>query len=413
MNCIKVVLLGIFLFILLHNQIYTQKCKDMLVFDGSEDVVHFGIDTTGNWWILTQPYKDEYRLIISGERTESFKEIKSLTFSQDGSRWAFFGKTATNWVFVTSDTAIPLFAEDILQLGFSNNSENYFLAYKNGTETTIEYDGKKLSVTYFNGKVYLNFDGTKIAFVLSYGKMFSLIIPNLFESDKFDEIVPLGFWYDNEFIYAGRKGSFWQIFKNNYALTEEFQQLIDMKINYKGTNAVFVIKRNNYDVVAVVYSEKYFEPIFSKSYDNISNVKLHPNEPLAVFLATKEINKYIVYGNVEYPLGNFATEPFFTFDGSEIYYCLCNIDCYFFVDGKRYTLPGGIACESQIARKPNSSTIAFSSYTSLIMLDYFLNIQYSGMIVDKITPPIYNHRTKRYEALGEINNKIYLLTCEP
>lgn len=409
----KFFLLIMFFLLLCQQHIWTQKCKDILLFDGSEEVQSFGIDTTGNWWILTQPFQNDYRLIISGFHTETYKEIRNLTFSADGSRWAFFGRNATNWLFVSSDTTIPMFAENVISLGFSNNSENYYFAYQNGTVTTIVHGNKSIRVTNFQGKIYINYSGTKIAFVLSYGKMYSLVIPDEFESERFDEVVPLGFWIDDDFIYAGRRGTFWQIYKNNIPLTEEFIQIIEMKINRAGTNAVFAIKRNNNDVVVILYSEKYYEPVVSKSYDFISNLKLHPEEPLAVFLASKDINKYIVYGNVEYPIGNFDAEPNFTFDGSEIYYCFCNIDCYFYVDGKRFTLPGGVSCESQIARKPKTNTIAFSNYTSLVLLDYFLNIQYSGMMVDKLIPPIYNHRTKRYEALGEINNKIYLLTCEP
>lgn len=401
------------IFLFSNFELISQKCKDFLIFDGSEEVVSFGIDTTGNWWILTKPYQNEYRLIISGERTENYKEIRNLQFSPDGSRWAFFGKTTTNWNFVSSDTLIPLYAEDVVTLGFSRNSEQYFFAYKNGIETTIIYGGKKVNVTNFTGNIYCNTEGNHIAFIISYGRMSSLIVPGKFESDKFDAIIPVGFWYDDDFIFAGRKGNFWQIYKNKKPLTEEFIQLIDTKINILGTNAVFVVKRNQNDVVAILYSDKYVEPIVSKSYEQIGSIKLHPEEPLTVFLASKGINKYVVYGNVEYPIGNFDAEPFFTYDGSEIYYCFCNIDCYFYVDGKRFTLPGGVSCLSQIARKPKTNTIAFSNYTSLVLLDYFLNIQYSGMMVDKIIQPIYNWKSRRYETLGEINNKIYLLTCEP
>lgn len=406
-------LLIVIILVLQITNAFSQKCKDFIVFDGSEEVNSFGIDTTGNWWILTKPYQNEYRLIISGERTDNYKEIRYLKFSPDGTRWAFFGKTTTNWNFITPDTIIPLFADDVVSLGFSKNSENYYFAYKNGIETTIHYGVKTVNVTNLTGDIFINYEGNLIAFVISYGKLSSLVIPGKFESEKFDAIKPLGFWYDDDFIFAAKRGNIWQIYKNKVPLTEEFIQLIDMKINNLGTNSVFVVKRNQNDVVAILFSEKFVEPLVSKSYEQISSIKLHPEEPLTVFLATKGINKYIVYGNVEYSIGNFDAEPYFTHDGSEIFYCFCNIDCYFYVDGKRFTLPGGVSCLSQIARKPKTNTIAFSNYSSLVLLDFFLNIQYSGMMVDKLIPPIYNWKSKRYETLGEINNKIYLLTCEP
>ncbi len=408
----KILSTYIIIFFLTHLA-WSQKCRDYLIYDDVEKVQTFGIDTSGNWWILTKPYMNDYRLIISGTKTEVFKEIKHLTFSPDGKKWAFFGKTTTNWNFVSSDTIIPLFAEEVLAIGFSNNSEKVFYAFKNGVETTICYDNKVIKFTNFWGKIFANYDGSKIALTLQVGKMFSLIIPQYFESERFDSIVTLGFWLDDEVIFAGKIGSLWQIFKNHQPLTEEFLQLIDMKINNLGSNAVFAIKRNTSDVFVVLISEKFAEPITSKSYNYVSNVKLHPEEPLVSFHATKDINNFIVYGNVEYSLGNFSAEPFFSYDGSELYYCYCDIECYFYVDGKRFTLPGGTSCLSNVARKPRTNSIAFSNYSHLVMLDYYLNIQYAGLMVDKITNPIYNWKAERYEALGEINNKIYLLTCAP
>lgn len=407
------ILLSYFLLLFSIHLVWSQKCRDYLIYDGTEKVQGYGIDTTGNWWILTKPYMNDYRLVISGAKTEVYKEIKHLTFSPDGRKWAFFGKTTTNWNFVSNDNTIPLFAENVYIIGFSKNSENFFYAYKNGIETTICYNDKTVAVTNLYGSILTNYDGSKIAFVLQYGKMYSIKVPHNFESEKFDLIVPIGFWFDDEIIYAGKIGNFWQIFKNREPLTEEFIQLIDAKINNYGTNAAFAIKRNTSDILVVLISEKYKEPIFSKSYDFVSNVKLHPEEPLVIFSASKDINNFIVYGNVEYSLGNFSAEPFFSYNGSEIYYCYCDIECFFYVDGKRFTLPGGTSCLTNVARKPRTNTIAISNYSQIVMLDYYLNIRYSGMMVDKTTNPIYNWKLGRYEALGEINNKIYLLTCEP
>jgi hypothetical protein len=393
----------------------SQKCKDFLIFDGSEQVIEYDIDTTGNWWILTRPYSDEFRLILPNSTTATFKEIKNLSFSPDGSRWAFFGRNNSGWNLVTSDTTIPLFCENVVDIGFSQNSEGFFYAYKNGMQTTVNFNHKQATLINYEGKILLNFDGTLIAFVLTKGRSKTLVVPSRFESENFDEIIPLGFWADDEFIYAGRRGNLWQIFKNQKAITEDLLGIIDMKINWNGTNAAFAVRRNINESVTIIFSENYSELVYSKSYESIQQLKLHPTEPMTLFVGKRGENKYIVYGNVEYPIGNFETSPNFTFDGSEIYYCFCDIECYFYVDGKRNTLPGGITCaqEKDVARKPKTTTIAYTNYTNLVLLDFFTNIQYSGMMVDKGTKAMYNWKSGRYEALGEINNKIYLLTCRP
>ncbi len=393
--------------------VQSQKCNDFLIFDGSENVISFDIDTTGNWWILTQPYSNEYRLILPNIRTNTYKEIKGLTFSPDGNRWAFFGRDNTGWNLITADTIIPLFCEDVIQLGFSNNSEGLIFSYRNGLLTSVYYHNNKANIINYSGKFFSNFDGKLIAFVLTKGNAKTLVIPGRFNSDNFDDILPLGFWYDDDFIYAGKRGNFWQIFKNQTPLTEEFLNILDMKINWNGTAAAFVVSRNVNETAVVIISETYHEPYYSRSYDSIHNLEIHPTEPITAFIAKKDNRTYVVYGYVEYSIGDFECFLKFTFDGSEIYYCYCNIECYFYVDCNKHTLAGGISCQKDIARKPKTSTIAFTNNSTLVLLDYFTNMLYSGIMVNKTTKPIYNWKTQRYEALGEINNKIYLLTCKP
>lgn len=395
------------------TSVQSQKCNDFLLFDGSENVISFDIDTTGNWWILTQPYSDEYRLILPNRRTSTYKEIKDMTFSPDGNRWAFFGRENTGWNLVTSDTIIPLFCEEVIQIGFSKNSEGLFFACRNGLQTSVFYNNKQAYIINFNGKIFSNFNGNLIAFVLTKGNTKTLIIPGRFKSENFDEIHPVGFWYDDDFIYAGKHGNFWQIFKNQTPLTEEFLEILDMEINWNGTVAAFVVSRNLSEKAVVIISETYYEPYYSRSYDNIYNLEIHPTEPITVFIAKKGDNSFVVYGNVEYSLGSSESFLKFSYDGSEIYYCYCNIECYLYVDGNRHSLSSGISCQKDLARKPQTSTIAYTNNSTLVLLDYFTNILYSGMMVNKTTKPIYNWKTQRYEALGEINNKIYLLTCKP
>ncbi|MCX7879392.1 MAG: hypothetical protein N2517_01895 [Ignavibacteria bacterium] len=407
------VLAGIICLFIGPINLFPQKCVDFLIYDGLEKVLKYSIDTTSNWYILTQPYSGELRYIISGEETATFKEVTPIVFSPDGTRWAFAGRDNTSWHIVTSDTSFPVFAEKIIELGFSNNSEIFYYLIRNGMETKINFNGQNIDILNFYGKVFISYNGRKVAFVLQKGRSQSLVIPNEFISEDFDQVAPLGFWNDENFIYAGRRGHFWQIYKNSEPLAEQFVELIDMKINREGSSAVFLIRRNAYDELAVLYSDKYSEPIFTKSYHSVSNLCLHPSEPLFAFTATKDIDRFIVYGGAEYPLGQFEAMPFFTHDGSELFYCFCHIECYFYVNGKRFTLPGGVKCLSQIARKPNTSTIAYTNSTHLVMLNYFSKVQFSGIMVDETSPVIFNYRTQRYEALGRIGNKIYLLTCKP
>jgi hypothetical protein len=400
-------------FILLFPSVlWTEKCKDFLLFDGSETLVNYGIDTTGNWWILSQPYTNEYRYIINGMRSNTYKSVSQIVFSPDGEKWLFFGKDNTNWNLVLPDTTISCVAQEIVDYGFSPNSQNYYYAIRNGNQTTVYYNHKTDDIINFSGKIYPNRSGNKIAFVLQRGELEHLVVDGI-ETEAFDEIKPLGFWSDDSFVFAGRRGYLWEIYRGSEPIAEQFSQLIDMKINLEGTVAAFLIRNTAGNAYAILYSDEFNEPVYSKPYDAASNLALHPTEALIGFSATKNLANYVVYGGMEYPLGEFSAIPKFTFDGSEIYYLYCNIECYLYVDGKRFTLPLNLSPENIIARIPHTSTVAYSNSNSMVMFNYDNNIQYSGMMVDSIIAPIYNSRTGEYQTLGSIGNKLYLLTCKP
>ncbi len=383
-----------------------------MIFDGSEKLLLYSIDTTGNWWILTQPYTNEYRYIVDGKPSNTFKSITQIVFSPNGTKWMFFGRDNTNWNLLTLDTAIICLAEEIADYGFSPNSQNYYYAIRNGNQTTVYYNRKAESITNFSGKIYSNWTGEKIAFVIKRNNAKHLVIDGI-ETNAFDEIKPLGFWHDDSFIFAGKIGNLWEIYRDTKPITEELSQIIDMKINLAGTVAAFLARNTIGNAYAILYSDEFNEPIYSRPYDAVSSLAIHPIEPLISFSASKNLVNYIIYGSVEYSLGEFSAISKFTHDGSEIYYLYCNIECYLYVDGKRFVLPSYINQENTIARMPQTSTIAYSNFNSMVMLNYNNNAQYSGMMVDNITPPIYNYRYGEYQALGSIGNKLYLLTCKP
>ena len=74
-----------------------QHCFDYMLFDGSEKLVTFGMDTTDNWWAVTQPFTESYRLIVNGYKTDVYKDIRQLTFSPNAERWACFLKDNTQF----------------------------------------------------------------------------------------------------------------------------------------------------------------------------------------------------------------------------------------------------------------------------------------------------------------------------
>lgn len=397
---------------LLSIDVLGQKCKDYLVYNLADPVKNYGIDTTGNWWILTQPYSGGYRYIINTIEQPIFNYVSKIVFSPDGEKWAFYASDFTNMYLVTQDTIINFFAEKLLDFGFNQNGSIFYWVIFNGIESEIHFNNRIVKFTNLVDTVFINLKGNKFASVLRRGNSFVIATDN-YETDYFDEIKPLGFFEDDSFIYSAKKGKYWQIFRDKKPISNLLGNVIDAKINFKGTTAAFLVRNPNGNAFSLQINDEFSETITSIPYDNCFNLALHPFEQLIAYLAMKNNNYIIVYGNSEINIGSFQAYPYFTNDGTELLFSYCNIDCYLYVDGIRQIIPGGLIGTQKIARKPKTTTFCIGSSTGMVMYDYFSGVQYMGTLVDELSEPVYVYRDGSYQALGRIGNKIYLLTCQP
>ncbi|MFM7774332.1 MAG: hypothetical protein ACKO9V_05730, partial [Candidatus Kapaibacterium sp.] len=62
-------------------------------------------------------------------------------------------------------------------------------------------------------------------------------------------------------------------------------------------------------------------------------------------------------------------------------------------------------------REPGSSTYAMSTLTSLVVRELERKDIAVGTMCEETSKPRYNRKTRRYEALGRINQRLYLLNC--
>lgn len=390
----------------------SQLCKDYLIFDGSEPVISYGIDTTGNWWIITQPFGNYKRLIVNGEKLEEYNKIFAPVFSFDGSKWATFGEYQGTWYLITNDDIIELKATDIGNIGFTQNSKHLVYSYFRSNIEYIILPTKTIEVYGKVGSFFVNKDASQFAFKGLRGRSYVLNI-NGQETSTFDEIIPIGFWHDDNFVYAAKNGINWQIYKNAKPISQNYSNIRDPQINLQGTVLAFIATTFSNSNVAVTIADKFTEPLESRQYDLVSYLTLHPEHPIVAFFAKNQNNSYIVVNTAEYSTSANTSPPHFTNDGENIYFLACDFACYASINGIRYTLQNNISPQTPVAVKSNSRTIAYTTASSLIMLFLENNRMHSGMMVDKIISPIFNTKAKRYETIGQISNKLYLLTCQP
>ena len=401
----------IFLLILIQD-VFAEKCNEQLVWDGAEKVIKYGIDTTGNWWAITQPFTNQYRLIVNGHQSDIAIKVQSLTFSNDGKKWAAFTLEKERLYLFTNEGKItlPSLTTNGI-LSYTPNSEMLVYSYKNQDIETVVVGKKKFDVMNGTGSYYLNYTGDKVALVCRHNTGYIMNM-NGIESPIYDEIKPFGFWHDGQFIYAGKSGTSWQIYKGNISISDRFSNVTEAYINIYGTVAAAIVVMPSGKKCSFLISDEYYEPLIGKEYENAYDLVLHPEFAMIGYRAVDNEKNLVVLNSVEYSGGEYSSKPYFTYDGSELYFVGCNNDCFINVNGRNYPILNDMTLDAYYAKKPNSESVAYSSSTSMIVRDLQFNTLYAGKMVDEISAPIYNWKLNRYEAVGKINDRLYLMYCE-
>jgi len=382
--------------------------KEAMLLDGSEPLSSYGMDTTGHWWAVTEPFSGDYRLYVDGVSSEPFKEIRNLTFSPDGKKWACFARDNVQWFLVENNIKKGLPGNSAGDILYSNNSEQLIFSYFNGEEETVAYSGKKMRLYQRAGKLYTDFTGNLIAFMGYRGNKVVMNI-NGKETPQYDNIIPIGFWYDGKFLYAASNGGLWEVYKNDESITEVFTNISQVDINKFHNVAAIVGQRSSGKSVAVLFSDDYYEPLLGKPYDQVYNLILHPYAPLLAYNATQYTQNLIIYSSTEFYSGQETSLPYFTGDGEDLYFVGCNIDCFINVNGRKYDIGTFLDINIPYAKKSGSNTIAYSTNTTLVVRYIDRDELTSGRIIDGIINPIFNWRTQQYETLGNIYDRLYMM----
>jgi len=401
----------IFVFLGLISQTKGGNYLDKMVFDGSEKVLATGMDTTGHWWIITEPSTGLKRIIIDGKSSPIYLRIKALTFSYDGKKWAYYARDNVTWYLVTNDTIFSIYCDRADTVGFTHNSELVYYSYKTGNELFVRIGDRTIRGYNATGQYYFSNAGERFV-IAGYRGDRKVLTFDGWETAPFDDIIPVGYFYDGSFIYFCRNGNFWEMYRDHKVISESFINPLDWAINLEGTVAAVLIRRTAGDAVAILISDEYSEPIISKPYDNVSYLALHPTLPMMAYRSSYNGNEYVVLSNTEFAGSNTTYKPRFTCDGSQVFFCGCNVECFINVDGRKYDMHLFFDVDYDFVMKPNSRTIAYSTSTTLVVRYLESKETIMSKMFDSAIKPIYNWRRDEYEALGVMNNRVYLLICK-
>ncbi len=392
--------------------VHSNLSKDYLLLNGSEQLISYGMDTTFNWWAITSPYDNQYRLYINGEDDGVFTKFAELTFSPNGDNWAYFAYDNTQLYLITLDTIMLLPGNKHGTILFSSDSKVLVYSYYFNDEEFIHHNDKIIRTYYRTGKLYLSPDGANLAFQIKRLDKYFLYV-NGKEFNSFEKLIIFGFWHTGELIYAAGTEQYIELYKGNKIISNAYVSIRNPLININGTVAAFIATDFSGDSYIIIISDDYYEPIVSKRYNIIESIALHPEAPLIAAKVKDWVNYLILYNSIEFYAGREVNQPLFTYDGSAMYYIYCELSCFLVKNGEKFRLHNNNIINTVIALKPNSQTYAYTTNSNIVMAYLDSNELISGMMVDETSQPRYNWRTGQYEALGRINNRLYLLTITP
>ncbi len=395
----------------LTEAIAADRCGEVMILDGSEIVLKYGMDTTQHWWAITQPFTGMARITIDGEASEAFNEVTEPVFSPDGNRWACFVRDNHSWYVMTEDSVIFLDCNLPGELVYSGNSQVLAYSCFTGTVENITLGETHFAVSNRTGNLFVNWDGTGYAIVGSRGDK-KVININGRESTIHDDIIPLGFWHTGEMVYIAADGNLSEIMKNEKAFSEKYPAITEAAINLFGTCLGAAVRVSSDKMSSLLISDDYTEPLIGAQYDAVSAIRLHPSLPLIAYNAVQNLQNLVVLNTSEYFGGKNGSSARFSYDGSEMYFIGCDIDCFISINGKKYSVMSGLNLGANYAYCPQKKAIAYATSSSLMVRDIERNELFSGMMVDEVIQPRYNRRTGRFETIGRISDRLYFMVCE-
>ena len=388
---------------------------EYMLLDGSEKLLSYGQDTTGNWWAITEPFSKKYRVIVNSYESEIYDNAYGLVFSPDGESWSYFASVGGSiYISTNHEDSLLNSATNFGEIAYSPDGfYRAFSYFVSNIEIISLPFNREIQTQNRVRNLYISNTGAEYAFV---NKRLDKEIINItgVESTTYDEIIPIGFWSSGEFIYAARNGDIWEIIKGAEIMGDTYSKIISAKVNKYGTVLAVLVQLFTGQSMSIVFSDEYREPIYGKSYIFSWGLALHPSDVLIGFAATDGNRNFVLQNSTEYYANGDFGDPFYTHDGSELVFAgRGDFNPYININGRKFDIYTDFSPDAVIAKKPKNSTFAYSTNSTMLVQYYEKKEFYTGFMTDRTSETIYNWREGAYQTLGDIRDRLYMIRCVP
>jgi hypothetical protein len=385
-------------------------CDDSLLLDASLGIKSFGYDTTGNWWAIAEIGSAASILVVNGTHYGPFDSITKPVFTADGSNF-FAAAVRTQILTVVQKNASPLPLDGLLtSIAVSAVGSQWCAVTAVGSEYTLTTESTRYTTNVLPQQVKVDQSGT-VSWVEQRGNQQCLMVMNDIVLCA-DIITNAGFWYDGLPVYAAQNAQNVGVYIGQQLLSTS-ALVLGLTVQPLGNACAWIAKRSNGNPQVLMYAPDMISPWESVPSESITGMVLSPTDALVAFKNIRNGRQLVNYNNAEYSAGTTTSPLAFSAGGEHMVYCSLDPDAAVVVNGKRTYIRGGVNVSEPPCITASGTTMAWSSATTMVMVDLTTQTLVMGKMCDSIGPTMYNRTTKTFHALGVFGGRLFDVFCKP
>jgi len=412
MSLSKTAILATILCLLCITTLYAQNCEERQLLPGDEHLIDHGVDSTGHWWAITQPYSSFYHLVVDGKRYGPYTEVMKPIFANDGTTWASSAIVNSIALIVTPEKIVRVNGTGVNTMFFASQAPALCTVTRRDSLVTFSSPTRSVQVLFPVGQYTSDQKGEHLFYVGQRGAIQSLVSDGV-EGVTGERIQLAGAWSDGSPVYTVQNGPAVSLFIGGRGIVTNVKSITDVHVNRFGTALAFVCDRSAGAVFACKYTDEMNEPWFGPPCDAISQLVLHPYDALIAYYGIRDLGRHVYYDAADYPAGLETGRIVFTNDGSTMVYLSRDGDDYISFNGRRYRMSSRVSVGAAIAVHPTSSVLAYATSTSIVMWDVEQSGFKLGKMCDRVSDAVYVRTSNSFQSTGQFNDRLYLLTCRP
>lgn len=394
------------------GDLHAQDCTARLLLDATQHTTRVGIDTSGMWWALTQPYHGFMGLVIDGDAYGPAELFLAPKISFDGSTFIAGIKQLGLWSVLTQDDTISLNGDVLDDVFLPSQSSIPWWLHSNNNDRILSTYERSYRCVNVPRMVCFDPQGFVAAWVESRGNM-EVIIVNGKERVTADQVILGGVSGEGSPIYAVRFGSRWSVFRGQDEVVSSLASLSEFKLDPFGISSAWIASDGTGTSRMYLHNLDMNAPWTSLPVQSATGLCLSPFDALVAARIIRNGNNTVSYNGVEYPSGRQTGPIGFSHDGSMMVYAGFDGDYFVTVNGKRHWVNGAVNLGVPLQINTDGSAVGWASATTLAYANLESKILRLGRMCDSMGSVIYDRRSRTFKGLGFVSGRLFLLECNP